>query len=205
MLSGQSGAKFAEAVAGHPQQAANLYSAIGALHGPEVAGGVKNFFEILHATGHRQGAGSKAAQDIASLERLGSGTVASEAVATLGTGIPRTLRDRFTRWAQGANTDELSKLLTDPRSASQFRSLALAEPDSASWRSAIKSLIALAGREGARITAQTAAHDTRKPRASGGKLERSANRARSAISEDTRKLMTAPDEAIAAALRLANR
>jgi hypothetical protein len=202
---GDAGIKFASAVAGHPQQAENLFAAVGALHGPEVTGGVRQFFDILHATGTRLQSGSKAAFDAGKLERLGQGNPLAEAVATLGTGIPRTLRDRFTRWAQGANTDELSKLLTDPRSAERFRALALAEPDSADWRSAIKGLITLAGREG-RVIPQVEAHDPRTGRASGGsvgRMERAANRAHKALSLETRSIMDAPDEAVAAALRIA--
>jgi hypothetical protein len=215
----KAGARFAANVVGNPQAEKNLYAALDSLHGDGVSDGVRKFMEILRATGNRQEIGSRSAFNAEALDQMGSGNATAEVAWTLGTGIPRVLRDRFMRWAQGANTDELSRLLTDPRYAGKFRELALAKPASGEWREAIKSLLAsVAG--GSRVLPQAAAHgsvefaDTaneRTGRASGGAVKRLANVERAlavaqrALADRSKPLMDAPDESVAQALTIAAR
>lgn len=244
---------------GNPQSEANLYAALDALHGEPVSDGVRRFMEILRATGQRQDIGSKSAFNAEMLDQMGSGNATAEVLATLGTGLPRTLRDRFLRWAQGANTDELSRLLTDPRYGDKFRELALAAPESGSWGQVLKSLLSAAAKE-TRILPQTKAHGSveffeperdhrntggastshatailrtsrmhtkpnwtpkapktpkidkpaRKGYESGGAVKRLAgvekalSIAQKAIADDTKPIMSQPDETVANALRLAS-
>jgi hypothetical protein len=221
LLSGKNqagGAKFAVRVAANPQQEANLYAALDALHGLDgVADGVRRFMDVMRATGQRQAIGSKTAFNQEALKGLTTGSLGAETIMTGGTGLPRALRDRFDRWAIGANTDELSRLLTDPKAAAKFRELAVAEPDSQRWRSIFKSLLQMSGRQ-SRVLPQTQAHGSvtfnesgqdheRTGRASGGavgRMETAAKRAQQAISRETTPLMDQSDEVVANALRIAS-
>jgi hypothetical protein len=201
------GANFVAQLMGNRQAEKNLYSAIESLPGgAETRAGVERLMDVLRATGQRQAAGSRTAFNTEALKNLSSGSLPAEAAVTLGTGIPRALRDRFDRWAIGANTNELARLLTNPDAAKEFRKLATAEHDSQSWRSTIKNLLMMSGRV---APAMAATQDTqaRTGRATGGavgRMDAAAKRAQLAISRETTPLMDQSDEAVANALRIAS-
>ena len=128
------GAKFAAALQGNPQQAANLEAAIRALpHGDSTWSGFSNLLEVLEATGQRQRIGSQTAFNQELQGNLKRGGLASEGVtmaAGAGLQLPQRIRDGIERWRLGKNVDELARVLTDPQAASVFRALANTPPGS---------------------------------------------------------------------------
>jgi hypothetical protein len=122
------GAKFAAALRGNPQQAANLESAVRALpNGDATWAGFDRFLNLLEAQGTRQRIGSQTAFNTEALADLKGGKAVGD-VASLAGGaglqFPRFVRERFERWRLGSNVDELARLLTDPQAGPLFRQLA---------------------------------------------------------------------------------
>lgn len=131
LLGGQNqwgGAKFAASVRGNPQQAANLEAAIRSLpNGDNIWPGVDRFLTMMEAQGQRQRPGSMTSFNNELLQDLrGGGNFEKSAKSLNLTQIPKRLTDSWERWRLGKNLDELSRLLTDPRAAQDFRRLATA-------------------------------------------------------------------------------
>jgi hypothetical protein len=154
-------------------------------------------------------------------------------VDTHGRGVPRLLRDRLEIWASGRGGREFARMLLHPEAVAAFRTLGAADFDGQDWRRALGALARLGGkaaaapekkvdrmasqgsnrvgkaRSAARSSAPERDVEPRAQRAEGGalvgRLNKSADAARKEIARDTRPLMAQPDEAIAHALKLANR
>jgi hypothetical protein len=122
------GAKFAAALRGNPQQAANLEASIRALpNGDKIWEGFDRFLTILEAQGQRQAIGSQTAFNQEVLQDLRRGNFTSEAgTMILGLGIkwPQRIKDGIERWRMGGNVDALARLLTDPTAGREFARLA---------------------------------------------------------------------------------
>lgn len=131
LISGQNqfgGAKFAAAIRGNPQQAANLEAAVRALpNGDQVWTGFDRFLQIVEAQGTRQRIGSQTAFNQEVLQDLRRGTAVQEAgttVASLGFKWPQKAKDTLERWRLGRGVDEIATLLTNPEAARRFRQIA---------------------------------------------------------------------------------
>lgn len=203
-----SGAKFANSIAGNPQQRENLLAAIEALPtGERVRPGFETLLDVLFATGERQGIGSQTAFNQEIIKELSGGVPAQ------GLHIPRAALNWLQRVAIGRNTGELARLLTDPRASGDFMALATAPRGSRAFIRALSNLAArsasyTATRVAPPIVGEVTTEEPQK-RARGGrtyparKLSLEARRAHKEIADETRHLMDLPDEHIAAALRLA--
>jgi hypothetical protein len=127
------GAKFAVAVAGNPQQRANLQAAVEALpNGQQRWQGFNQLLDVLEATGTRQGVGSRTAYNAEINKAQGAGGLARDA-AKVGANPTRLLQpliDRYDQWKLGRNLGQLATILTDPNSANMLRAIARAPVDS---------------------------------------------------------------------------
>ncbi len=125
-------AKFAAVIRGNSQQAKNLEAAVRAL--PDGAArwqGLDDFLQVLEATGRRQRPGSMTAFNAAELESLSKGS----ALATGATKAASPARaftavaDFYKEFMLGRNTEQLARIITDPKSARLLRSLSRARTD----------------------------------------------------------------------------
>lgn len=118
------GAKFAAAIRGNGQQARNLEAAVRALpNGDARWEGLQAFLEVMEATGKRQRPGSLTAFNAEALNDLKRGGLPTEAARTarsLGT----RLFEFYDQWKLGKNTEELARIITDPRSGQMLAKLA---------------------------------------------------------------------------------
>ncbi len=120
-------AGFAKAIAGNPQQRANLQAAIESLpNGKQLWSGFDGFLEAAQATGTRQGKGSLTAFNAAELKGLSGSTGLGEAAKTaLSPGKWwSVVNDKWGQWKLGQNLDELARILTDPKSAPVLKRIA---------------------------------------------------------------------------------
>lgn len=120
------GAKFAARLVGNPQQRANLQASVEAVNGPKVWTGFEKFLDVLEATGKRQAIGSKTAFNTEDLKALGSGSLPAEAFK-IGASPGKwwtLVNDKWARWQQGANLQDLARVVTDPRSAAVLKRIA---------------------------------------------------------------------------------
>lgn len=126
--SGFGGASFRAQLVGNAQQAENMAAAIRGLPGgAAILPGFDRMLEIMEATGQRQRIGSQTAFNAEMQAALKSGGMLGEAAtlaAGVGTQFPKRVLERFKQWNLGRNTDELARLLTDPRATGLFRTLA---------------------------------------------------------------------------------
>jgi len=124
------GAKFAAQIRGNPQQAENLEAAVKALpNGDSTWRGFNSFLDILEAQQFRQPAGSRTAFKAPGVEDMKTGGLANGAaqlVATGGFAWPKKALAAVQNWNVGRNLDDLSRLLTDPAAANDFRAIATA-------------------------------------------------------------------------------
>jgi hypothetical protein len=142
------GAKFAAVLAGNPQQAANLASAVRALpNGNVIADGFGRFIDVLEAMGRRQNVGSRTAYNAEELKGMGLGKKA-EAVAKLAAGgfvkFPAKIEQAMERWRLGRNLDELGRLFSDPNAVPAFRGLLNQTERGGDIRGPIGRLVAIA-------------------------------------------------------------
>ena len=148
------GAKFVAILRGNPQQAANLEAAVRALpNGDQVWPGFNRFLEVLEAQQFRQATGSRTAFKIPGVEDLRSGGLANNAaqiVATGGFKWPQKAMQAIQNWNIGRNLDELSRLLTDPAAANQFRAIAAA-PRGSDKALALAARLSVMANSGARV------------------------------------------------------
>jgi len=122
-----SGAKFAVAIAGNPQQRLNLRSAVEALpNGQARWDGFNRLLDVLEATGARQNVGSRTAYNAEINKAQGAGSVARDAVkiGANPTKMLQPLVDKYEQWKLGQNLSQLATILTDPGSAGMLRDLA---------------------------------------------------------------------------------
>ena len=128
------GASFAAALRNNPELAGNLAAGISALpEGANLVKGFDRFLDVMQATGERQRLGSLTSfntEALANMKNGGAANLAAEAVTTAGIQLPRRIREAFQRWNLGQNTDEVARILTDPKSADLFRHLATTNPTS---------------------------------------------------------------------------
>lgn len=150
------GAKFAAVLAGNPQQATNLASAVRALpNGNVLADGFGRFIDVLEATGKRQAVGSRTAYNAEELRGMSAGKKA-EVLAKMATGnvlaLSRKVEEAMQRWRLGRNLDELGRLFSDPNAAPAFRGLLNASERGGDIRGPVSRLVAIAA-SGARDSA----------------------------------------------------
>lgn len=152
------GAKFAAAIRGNPQQAANLEAAVRALpNGDIIWPGMNRFLEVVEAQGTRQRIGSQTAFNQEVLQDLRRGTTVQEvgaAVATVGVKLPAKIKDTLERWRLGRGAEEIASLLTNPEAGARFRQIAVMPQGSADAARVFARLVYLAG-EGARSSSQS--------------------------------------------------
>lgn len=203
-LSQFGGAKFAAVVAGNPQQRKNLLTAVSSLPGGEkILPGVEQFLDVLQATGTRQPIGSRTAFNTELLGALKVGIPIEKAV------IPVALKNWVQKIAAGKNTEELSRLLTDPAAAKDFKTLATG--NNYAKLKAMSDLVAKASSYGVEAGARTGQFEERQGRATGGavkitptKLLAMAERAKKKIQTHTKSILEQPDEHVVHALKVAN-
>lgn len=127
-----SGAKFAVAVAGNPQQRANLQAAVEALpNGQERWQGFNRLLDVLEATGTRQNVGSRTAYNQEINKAQGAGGVVRDAgrIAANPTRLLQPLADKYDQWKLGRNLGQLATILTDPNAAGMLRAIARTQGD----------------------------------------------------------------------------
>jgi hypothetical protein len=126
------GAKFAVAIAGNPQQRANLQAAVEALpNGEQRWQGFNRLLDVLEATGTRQGIGSRTTYNAEINKAQGAGGLARD-VGKIGANPTRLLQplaDKYDQWKLGRNLGQLAMILTDPNSANMLRAIARAPRD----------------------------------------------------------------------------
>ena len=121
------GAGFRAKLIGNKQQAENLAASIAALPGGKnILSGFDRMMDIMEATGQRQRIGSNTSFNNEVTTALKSGGGLGEIVASGGTNLPSRIRQKFEEWNMGKNVDEIARLLTDPKAADAFKTLALA-------------------------------------------------------------------------------
>lgn len=126
------GAGFRKALIGQQQEAANMAAALSGLPGGDrLLQGFDHMMEIMQATGRRQQIGSQTAFNQEMLSELKKGSVAGETVSTGGIKLAGRIQQAYQDWNMGKNTDQLARLLTDPRASDEFRRLAEAPRGSA--------------------------------------------------------------------------
>jgi hypothetical protein len=121
------GAKFRVAIAGNPQQRANLQAAVEALpNGQERWRGFDRLLDVLEATGTRQNVGSRTAYNAEINKAQGAGGLVRDATKIVGnpTKLAQPLIDKYEQWKLGRNLSQLANILTDPNSAGMLRNLA---------------------------------------------------------------------------------
>lgn len=121
------GAKFAVAIAGNPQQRANLQAAVEALpNGDERWRGFNRLLDVLEATGTRQNVGSRTAYNAEINKAQGAGGLARDATKIVGNPakLAQPLIDKYEQWKLGSNLTQLANILTDPNSAGMLRAIA---------------------------------------------------------------------------------
>ncbi|ANW00688.1 hypothetical protein [Bradyrhizobium icense] len=127
-----SGAKFAVAIAGNPQQRVNLQAAVEALpNGQERWQGFNRLLDVLEATGTRQNVGSRTAYNQEINKAQGAGGLARD-VGRIGANPTRLLQplaDKYDQWKLGRNLGQLATILTDPNAAGMLRAIARAPRD----------------------------------------------------------------------------
>lgn len=142
------GAKFSAALTGNAEQAASLEAAIKALPGGDARwNGMRQFLDVVEATGQRQRIGSQTAfnqemQDV--LRRGGAIGEMANAAATGGIKLPGRIKDAYEQWRLGKNTEQIARLITDPQALPLFRRLAEAAPGSNRAQALTARLTALA-------------------------------------------------------------
>lgn len=143
------GAGFWKAVAGDPQQRANLQAAITSLpNGNNIWAGVDRFLTVLEAQSTRQPIGSQTAFNQATQESLRQGNLASEVGQGVASGLvklPTKISSRVEAWRVGQNVDDLARLFTDPTAGREFMRLANTNSANATAGSVIR-LVGLATR-----------------------------------------------------------
>jgi hypothetical protein len=145
------GAKYAAIVAGNGQQAQNLEAAIRALpNGDARWQGFRRFLDVMEATGQRPQQGSATAFNTEIQRELKQGGLIQESVAAAKTGGFSMLK-RFQDYREtmnlGRNTDQIARILTDPRSGRVLERMARA-PESQLPVLALR--LSYMGRQGAR-------------------------------------------------------
>jgi hypothetical protein len=122
------GAKFSAVLAGNSQQAKNLDAAMRALpDGAVRSAGFRRFLEVLEATGKRQAKGSPTASNLAIKETLEAGNPVADAAAVVAGGglkIGARLTQALERYRYGRGTEELARLLTNPKATPILKSIA---------------------------------------------------------------------------------
>jgi hypothetical protein len=121
------GAKFRVAIAGNPQQRANLQAAVEALpNGQQRWQGFERLLDVLEATGTRQNVGSRTAYNAEINKAQGAGGLVRDATKIVGNPakLAQPLIDKYEQWKLGRNLSQLADILTDPRSADLLRGLA---------------------------------------------------------------------------------
>lgn len=121
------GAKFRVAIAGNPQQRANLQAAVEALpNGQQRWQGFERLLDVLEATGTRQNVGSRTAYNAEINKAQGAGGLVRDATKIVGnpTKLAQPLIDKYEQWKLGRNLSQLANLLTDPNSVGMLRNLA---------------------------------------------------------------------------------
>jgi hypothetical protein len=125
-----SGPAWAQAVAGNEQTKARLTAAIEAVHGKAAAKGVGDFIDVMTAMGERQGVGSRTSFNLQYAKDLEAGGVITAGVKAFldsptKLGIMKGFKDKWDNLTRAGNEEKISRLLTDPEAAAQFRALAL--------------------------------------------------------------------------------
>lgn len=111
-----SGAKFAKAIAGNPQQRENLRAAVEALpNGAARWEGFEHLLDIMAATGARQPKGSLTAFNELEVQSMSNSGLASLAAKGASPGKWMSFaNDAFKAWSLGRNLDQIARLITDP-------------------------------------------------------------------------------------------
>jgi hypothetical protein len=133
------GAKYSVAVAGTPQQRANLEAAIRSLpNGDAMWAGYRQMLDVFEATGRRLPAGSRTDENQAARAALQGGGVAGMVAGRgpLGLRLAEIYRD----YRMGRNTRQLAQILTSPNSVATMRRLAIEAPNTARAQTLVASL-----------------------------------------------------------------
>lgn len=120
------GPAFAARIGGNADQRKNLQAIVEALPGGQTTWtGFRRFLDILEAQGKRLPANSATEFNKQLSQDLATGTV-KFTVKPLGA-----LQEAYERWRYGANTSELARILTDPKSVDLIKKLAFEKPSTA--------------------------------------------------------------------------
>lgn len=137
------GAKFAAQVAGNPRQKDNLQALIEATGGRPAWVGFNRLLDVLEATGKRQAPGSQTAfnQQLAGeLSAGGIGTVPA-AIASPQKAMS-VIGNAYDNFRFGKNTEEMARLLSDPKSVELMAKLAKEAPSSAKASALVAQILA---------------------------------------------------------------
>jgi hypothetical protein len=133
-------AKFAAQVIGNPKQKDNLQALVESVSDRQTWNGFNRLLEVMQATGKRQAAGSQTQANLQTKGDLSAGGVGAAAASAIS---PSKIRQWYEDFRYGKNTEELARILTNPKSVELMRELAKEAPTSARASSLVASILAL--------------------------------------------------------------
>ena len=122
------GGRFANAVAGTPEQRANLDAILEAVARPDARDQVSDLFDVLRATSQRRPMGSPTEANRMvneGLDRIGIPMALASAPASAGSTLFREIGDRLRLGARDRSLSRLADLFTAPDSVERLRELAM--------------------------------------------------------------------------------
>lgn len=147
---GFAGARFAHGAVGSPvintQRMGNLRVAVEALpNGDRIWAGLDRMFEIMQATGQRQGIGSKTSFNTQAMKDLETGSSVGNVAKTLSAPSKwlRQIGDAWGDWQLGRNLDEMARIITDPRAGPILERLAAMPPTASEGSRLVARLVAI--------------------------------------------------------------
>lgn len=141
------GANFVSALMGNKAQAENLAAAIDVIGGPDMLRGVDRFMNIIAATGRAPKMGSPTGVNIQQREALsGNGKIRETAIQAASgfVRLPARIQKAYEAWSLGRNTEQIARLLTDPKAIRLIKMLGEAPQGSAKAASIASNLGAIA-------------------------------------------------------------
>lgn len=119
------GANFRARTYGNPQAQENMRTAVTETAGPQQTQRLDQLMEVLQATGRRQHPGSQTEFNRLMSRALEGGGPVGEVLSSAAKLNPlSSVKDTYSKWRYGANTDRLAQMLLDPAMADRLTELA---------------------------------------------------------------------------------
>jgi hypothetical protein len=137
------GAKFAAQIVGNPRQKENLQALVESVSDKQAWVGFNRMLQVLEAQGKRHAPGSQTAFNQKTQARLSAGGLgAIPASAASPNKALSIVGEAYDSFRFGKNTEDMARILTDPKSVDLMRKLALEAPTSGKAASITAQIIA---------------------------------------------------------------